>query len=58
MTKKRIPLEIKPCCSNCDLRECESCKDEETNPCQWWKPDKGWFTRRLDAEIKLTKEKK
>ena len=55
MTKKRIPIEIKPCCRNCKLygaRECMSSLFDTTNPCQAWHPDKDWFGRKLKAAKK------
>lgn len=63
MPKKRIQLEIKPCCSNCDLREClksplGSCRQTETNPCNYWKPDRDWFKQKLKTvEKKQDKQK-
>ena len=54
--KKRIQLEIKPCCSNCYF-----CRGtvKKTNPCGLWKPDSDWFIRKLKAaEKKQDKEAK
>ena len=61
MPKKRINIEIKPCCSNCKEHgqiDCLALVDKR-NPCAYWKPSYGWFSDKLNAaEKKLDNAKK
>ena len=61
MPKKRINLEIKPCCHNCKLYGANDCKylPDNRNPCHDWSPDHYWFMRKLNAFTrKINKETK
>ena len=51
MPKKRIPLEIKPCCSNCKWLSCPAVID---NPCSEWIPKEGF----MRDEVNKAKTKK
>lgn len=59
MPKRRINIEIKPCCSNCKENGNIDCKNARTNPCRYYTPAYAWFGNKLDAaEKKLDKAAK
>lgn len=53
MPKKRINIEIKPCCNNC-LYVPRQCIGEKTNPCINWKPAILFIGKELAKAIKKT----
>lgn len=60
MPKKRINIEIKPCCSNCKENGNIGCKNlcDRRNPCVYWNPKYSWFSTKLNAaEKKQDKQK-
>lgn len=61
MPKKRIQIEIKPCCHNCYYKDKHEsfCKSMKRNPCANWSPAMSFFGKKLDAaEKKMDKAPK